>query len=438
MSLRFPQLVKYLRANDVRLTLSGTGVTYDAPEGVVTRDVAAEMKRHKAELISYLKLKSSLTEGRIRNKLIHGDSEVVLSAIPDDSVDCIITDPPYGYGFMGNGWDYSVPRTDIWNECLRVLKPGAFAFIMSAPRQDVLGRQIFCIEEAGFRVDFTPLYWTYASGFPKVANVSKALDKKAGAVRKDELITLPATDRAKELDGAYAGFQPKPAVEVIIVAMKPLTKLSFIEQAASDGKGVTWLDDCRIPYPDDKLPSAGDRTCNFGEHETISGGKYGLGWQANNVGRYPANLLVSNGVLGEHSKFFDVDRWANDYLPFICCPKASKKEKDAGLEKAAMKLLTDRHEKSTSKQMPSQQKNLHPTVKPLKLMSYLITMGSREGDIVLDPFCGTGTTCIAAMMLKRDYLGVEISNEYHDIALRRIENYRLTNEKAFSRKANSI
>ena len=177
---------------------------------------------------------------------------------------------------MGNGWDYSVPRTDIWNECLRVLKPGAFAFIMSAPRQDVLGRQIFCIEEAGFCVDFTPIYWAYASGFPKLSSVSKAIDKKAGAVRKiikrnpnsrencsisntiyesgtvgkTAYITLPATEKAKELDGAYAGFSPKPAVEVIIVAMKPLKEKTFTEQAESNGKGITWLDDCRIPDQD--------------------------------------------------------------------------------------------------------------------------------------------------------------------------------------------
>ena len=128
---------------------------------------------------------------------------------------------------------------------------------MSAPRQDVIGRQIFCSEEAGFCVDFTPIYWAYPSGFPKLASVSKAIHKKAGAVRiiikrnpnsrencsisntiyesgtvgKTAYITLPAAEKAKELDGAYAGFQPKPPVEVIIVAMKPLKEKTFTEQA---------------------------------------------------------------------------------------------------------------------------------------------------------------------------------------------------------------
>ena len=143
MKLRFVELVKFLRANDVQITLSGDGMAYDAPQGVITADIAAEMKRHKPELISYLKLKTSLDEASIRNQLIHGDSEVVLSTIPDNSIDCIVADPPYGYGFMGNGWDYSVPRTDIWNECLRVLKPGAFASSCGAVAtaiNDAIGR----------------------------------------------------------------------------------------------------------------------------------------------------------------------------------------------------------------------------------------------------------------------------------------------------------
>lgn len=419
MRLRFTELLKLLKANDVQIALSGNGMSYDAPQGVITADIAAEMKRHKADLISYLKLKSSLDEATMRNRLILGDSEVVLSAIPDNSIDCIVTDPPYGYGFMGNGWDHSVPRTGIWTECLRVLKPGAFAFIMSAPRQDVLGRQIFCIEEAGFCVDFTPIYWAYASGFPKLASVSKAIDKKAGAVRKiikrnpnsrencsisntiyesgtvgkTAYITLPATEKAKELDGAYAGFQPKPAVEVIIVAMKPLKEGTFTEQAETNGKGITWLDDCRIPNQDNE-----------------------------NADRLPANLLVSDQALGGVSKFFNLDAWEDARLPFILSPKASRKEKEAGLQES------DDNEKSgnnlASKLRPAARKNPHPTVKPIKLMSYLITMGSREGDIVLDPFCGTGTTCIAAMMLKRDYIGVEISKEYHEIALKRLEYFR--------------
>ena len=97
----------------------------------------------------------------------NGDSLEVLKGLEDNSIDFICTDPPYGYSFMGKQWDKAVPSVEIWQECLRVLKPGAFINVMSAPRSDVLSRMIVNIEDAGFRVDFTPIYWTYASGFPK-------------------------------------------------------------------------------------------------------------------------------------------------------------------------------------------------------------------------------------------------------------------------------
>jgi DNA modification methylase len=149
----------------------------------------------------------------------------------------------------------------------------------------------------------------------------------------------------------------------------------------------------------------------------------------NCIGRLPANLLVSDDVLGEHSKFFDIDKWANEHLPFIWVPKATRKEKEAGLQKIKDQISQDdgrlKENGLPGKLRSEPRKNPHPTVKPLKLMSYLITMGSREGDIVLDPFCGTGSTCISAMMLKRDYFGIEISPEYHEIALKRLEHFRL-------------
>src|SRR5713226_4000788 len=158
-------------------------------------------------------------------ELIHANCIDVLRNMPDNSVDCIVTDPPYGYSFMGKDWDKAVPSVEVWKECLRVLRPGSFAFVMSAPRQDVLSQMIVRIAEAGFDTDFTSIYWTYASGFPKAMNIGK----RGG------------------LAGAYAGFRPKPAVEIIIVAMKPLSEKTFVDQALKNGKGVTWLDDCRIP-----------------------------------------------------------------------------------------------------------------------------------------------------------------------------------------------
>ena len=213
------------------------------------------------------------------DKILHGDSLELLKDMEDNTIDSIVTDPPYGYSFMGKDWDKAVPSVELWEECLRVLKPGGFAFIMSAPRADVQSEMIKRLEQAGFRVDFTPIYWTYATGFPKAANMGKLVDKRLGVERevvgKKECgyqvsisktrkeqgyrpnetnattevdITIPGSDEAKALDGSYAGYQPKPAVEVVIVVMKPLSEKSFLNQAMKNGKGVTWLDDLKIPF----------------------------------------------------------------------------------------------------------------------------------------------------------------------------------------------
>ena len=118
------------------------------------------------------------------DKILHGDSLELLKDMEDNTIDSIVTDPPYGYSFMGKDWDKAVPSVELWEECLRVLKPGGFAFIMSAPRADVQSEMIKRLEQAGFRVDFTPIYWTYATGFPKAANMGKLVDKRLGVERE--------------------------------------------------------------------------------------------------------------------------------------------------------------------------------------------------------------------------------------------------------------
>jgi site-specific DNA-methyltransferase (adenine-specific) len=104
-------------------------------------------------------------------KLINRDATNELKKIPSNSIDMAAMDPPYGYKFMGKDWDKALPATEIFKECLRVLKPGAFAFVMAAPRQDVLSRMMIKLETAGFKIDFTSIYWTYATGFPKANNI---------------------------------------------------------------------------------------------------------------------------------------------------------------------------------------------------------------------------------------------------------------------------
>ena len=416
----------------------------------------------------------------MNNKLIHGDSVKELNKFEDNSVDLLCTDPPYGYGFMGRDWDKVLPDIKIFEECFRVLKPGSMAFVMSAPRSDVQYRMAEMLEKVGFRIDYTPIYWTYASGFPKAMNISKMIDKQKGAKREvtgkgkagaafhkgKGVITggfgnisdgtgtattewdeknNPATDEAKKLDGSYAGFQPKPAVEVVIVAMKPLDKKGYLEQAQDNQKGITWFDDCRIPFEESDTPKGGYGAMDIGigkpgetqdyrkkkkitmpdlrdvgkkSKEAIGIDKLSYGqvenaerleYEQNTDGRFPANMLVSDKVLDDYSRYFSLDEWFSKNLkslpepvqqtfPFMIVPKASRSEKDNGLDR-----------------------NIHPTVKPLTLMNYLVTLGSRKGDVVLEPFAGSGTTALACVGQERDYIAIEREQEYYEIAKARLE-----------------
>lgn len=266
--------------------------------------------------------------------LFQGDSEIVLSEQPEKSVDLVVTDPPYGYSFMGKDWDKAVPSVALWKSVLRVMKPGAFAFIMSAPRQDVFSRMIMNLEQAGFDLDYTSIYWTYASGFPKGTNVSKFLDKRAGVTRPlhpnpgglrkgtGNTVRLcrgvqrddnPISEEAKHYNGSFCGYQPKPAVEIIIVAMRPIEEKTFIDQCLANGKAITWLENCRIPYVNDADRENIKRVCQNNAKDQEGYRINGTG-QAGDIygkykaipdytdfssekGRYAANLIVSDKVL---------------------------------------------------------------------------------------------------------------------------------------------
>ena len=472
------------------------------------------------------------------SKLINGDCLEELKKMDDGSVDLLCTDPPYGYGFMGKHWDtfqekkstksqkvgwmspgmtkstYGMKEffVPIWEEALRVVKPGGFAFVMSAPRSDVQYRMVQMLEEVGFRIGFTPIYWAYATGFPKAMNVGKKTEKE-------------------NLEGSYAGYQPKPAVEVVIVAMKPLEKKGYTEQAKDNQKGITWLDDCRIPFAgmNDKEQFDKDNVAgmmNFdGKYEKGEGKMYEGGWEKPNreglsrgiqasrkttkrkpreentvfktsgfksenndtaeaspFGRFAANLLVSDNVLdtgkktkstggrayqntndmysggwaydeegtgenpgkgdeGDFSRYYSLDEWwkhrvsrlpeeVRNTFPFLVVPKASKSEKNMGLDNLEKKQkIYNGQSPESSKDMKGVEKkfttqpsqNIHPTVKPIQLFSYLVTLGSRKDDIVLDPFMGSGTTPISCVTLDRKYLGIEREKEYFEIAEARVD-----------------
>ena len=491
------KLIAALKAKNVNLYRIGDRLKWRAPKGAMPPEDMAKLKQHKAEVLKFVEDREpiEIPKGSRTGNLVRGDCLRVMELMPANSVDLVVTDPPYGYSFMGKDWDKAVPSVEIWKECLRVLKPGGFAYIMSAPRQDVLTRMIANLESAGFNTGFTSLYWTYATGFPKAHNISKAIDKKAGVERtalcrnpnsreacdksstisqsgtvgKTAYITEPVTPEAKVLDGSYGGYQPKPAVEVILIVQKPLSEKTYAYQAMVNGKGVTWLDDCRIPYQDEDIWSA-EGGVQWSPERKWNEAVNRSGSQA---GRFPANLLVSDDVLddgkshaggyfpevrgdtehfglsrlesetigrindsGGYSRYFSLDAWVARNLPFLIVPKAPKKEKGFGCENLVAQQVdkTRNDPEAIGYNNPrnrggKMKNNHHPTVKPIQLMSYLITMGSREGDVVLDPFCGSGTTCLAAFLLKRRSFGIELNPDYFEIASGRyrtllLESYR--------------
>ena len=180
-------------------------------------------------------------------------------------------------------------------ECLRVLKPGAFAFIMSAPRQDVLSRRIVNIENAGFKTDFSSIYWCFASGFPKSLNISKAIEKKLGEDASE----------VREFDGYYT-FNPKPAVEIVLVAQKPLSEKTYVDQTLANGHGGVWLDKCRIPFQSEKDKEssrfgtqADMRNGACGTKRPYDGDVIATNVLSSETGRFPANLLVCDDVLND-------------------------------------------------------------------------------------------------------------------------------------------
>ena len=319
----------------------------------------------------------------IEQHLFSGDSAEVLKTLKDNSIDLLACDPPYSIGFMGKDWDKVLPPKEIWQECYRVLKPGSFIAVMSSPRSDVLYRMIKDLEDAGFDMSFSPLLWTYHTGFPKASDTSKMIDKRFGAEReivgqqtstditggnltdgKGTIkydITTASTDLAKKYEGSKLGFQPKPAVEHIIIGMKPHGEKSYI-----------------------------DNVLNF---EAL-----------------PDNIKMT--------------------YPFLQVPKPAKKEKDFGLDNreakegrigATYSANQDSSKMGGNPDKPTlPKKNIHATVKPVKLMSYIITLFSRDGDWVIDPFLGSGTTGLASKLLNRNFIGVEREEEYFDICNERL------------------
>lgn len=332
----------------------------------------------------------------------------VLNGMPDNSVDSIVTDPPYGLSFMGKKWDYDVPEQAIWEECLRVLKPGGHLLAFAGTRTQ--HRMAVRIEDAGFEIR-DMIAWVYGSGFPKSLDVSKAIDKAAGAERevigtsknwreskRDRekngsmevrgknaglLMGPPATESARQWQGW--GTALKPALEPITVARKPF-KGTVASNVLAHGTGALNIDGCRVATWDDLNGGAYSNTER--KNQFFKALDAGAGEYVQPSGRWPANLIHDGRdepteLLGAAARFF-------------YCAKASKKDRGDG--------------------------NTHPTVKPTDLMAYLCRLVTPHGGVVLDPFMGSGSTGKAAVREGFRFIGIEMDADYLAIAEARIAN----------------
>jgi DNA modification methylase len=393
-------------------------------------------------------------------KLHLGDCLEVLATLPDNSVDSIVTDPPYGLSFMGKKWDYDVPSVAIWEQCLRVLKPGGHLLAFAGTRTQ--HRMACRIEDAGFEIR-DMIAWVYGSGFPKSLDVSKAIDKAAGhwrgkagevvsdngAMSNGNYERTPKGDPITAAAVAWQGWGTalKPALEPITVARKPLIG-TVAENVLAHGTGALNVDGCRVGT-DETLGRAkggwGNKAVgadNYGNFNSIGVTKEGGRWPANLihdgsdevVGLFPVTGAAKTGMRQPNGKHGTASFGDYAGMPgrvsghednggsaarFFYCAKASAKDRDEGVAGVAGGMSGRRDGSMGSITM---RKNTHPTVKPTDLMRYLCRLVTPPGGVVLDPFTGSGSTGKAAVLEGFRFIGIERDPEYYKISEARISN----------------
>ena len=407
----------------------------------------------------------------MKYQILQGDNRETLKTIPDNSIDAIVTDPPYGIDFLGKAWDANTGALETYQECLRVLKPGGHILAFSAAR--TYHHLAITLEQAGFEIR-DQIMWIYSSGFPKSQDVGKSIERSekkrkdnALGIKRSKIESGPKTncpkcnktlngenqykcqeaqcdlrDALRPADNEWAGWGTalKPAHEPICLARKPL-KLSIAKNCQTHGVGALNIDATRIPMePGEaeayiewmkKYPaSTGSKAVFNNAHADAKGVEYIKDKDAEindnrNIenraqGRFPSN------VIGEISE---------PYQKYFYCPKVSRKERHTGFEDpgamfpgsrfdvympTAGKTNPDTRIEAVEEKLKDKGNN-HPTVKPVELMKYLIKLVTPPGGIVLDPFNGSGSTGMAAVELGHEYIGCELDPKYVEIAKRRIE-----------------
>lgn len=431
------------------------------------------------------------------NVIIHGDNIEVIKTYPDNSIDSIVTDAPYGLGkepdpvkvmkawaecghydvqgkgFMGKTWDAFVPQPAFWTECYRVLKPGGHVLCFFGTRTYDWG--VMAMRFAGFEVRDC-LQWIYGSGFPKSLDISKAIDKELGAEREkvktpmgvtgnkyakglgddrpwmqeaaingyhEHAGSTPVTDSAKQYQGY--GTALKPAIEPIVLARKPISEKTIAANVLKWGTGGLNIDGCRIGdegrfnesassneiYGQFKGAEQDGRSCIgrfpsnviFDEQaaelldkqsgKTTSGTLNGTEPSGTTNGEYADRSLNTYGDTGYASRFFYI-------------AKASPGEREQGVRWMKRRKVNDGRNAEVDNAFQrgeTLRANIHPTVKPISLMQHLVRLITPPGGICLDPFAGSGATCIACKLDNLQYIGIEMDVEYVNIAQERIKSY---------------
>jgi site-specific DNA-methyltransferase (adenine-specific) len=384
------------------------------------------------------------------DRIVHGNALEELAGLDEGSAHAVVTDPPYGLAFMGRDWDDFEPREyqqwcEEWaSEAKSVLNPGGHLLAFSGNRTH---HRLFAgVEDAGYEIRDT-ITWHYGSGFPKALDVSKAIDKRADAERevvaeREKLqsfdsdmnrtygdapdrdgiqeISVPATDAAQKWDGWKTGL--KPATEYVVVARKPFDGAT-VDCVLEHGTGALNIDGTRIGT---------DEELSHGSREIGDGEKYNPqpepddGGSQHTEGRYPSNVVFDeteaerldsevgdttehNGqsyqgqtvaatkdTYGEYKGKRTVHSFNDSGGPsrYFYTSKASKKERT----------------------MDGAIANTHPTVKPVDLMEWLVKLVTTEGQVLVDPFCGSGTTCMVAKNLNRGFIGIEQQQKWCDVS----------------------
>ena len=397
--------------------------------------------------------------------LINGDCAEKMRDLAPNSVDAIVTDPPYGLAFMGANWDYGVPGETFWREALRVAKPGAHLLAFGGTR--TYHRLACAIEDAGWECRDS-IMWHYGSGFPKSMDVSKAIDKMLGAertkiigvkaghenfinrenhplnggwdrpwahdaeaVKKYHSEFAPATPEAAAWNGW--GTALKPATEIIMVARKPLEG-TVAANVLKYGTGAINIDGCRVAYEsaDDKA-SARPQGAATAKPGALAGGVQNDAPRKSFApteaqGRFPANLIHDGS--DEVLALFPESKGA---LAPVYGKQGNQKchTGDNGIygryEQRDTPMFPRNDSGSAARffycakaSRKERDGSDHPTMKPVALMRYLVRLVTRKGGIVLDPFMGSGTTGVAAIQEGMNFVGIERNPHYYEIALRRV------------------